>query len=160
MVTDPRPKITLDFATTAACTEVLWAAIDVGSVTHQIRSKHSSPSHGLPNSFLHLVDRFGRLHRGSVSGSRSVARISRSKGHTSTVSDRPEPASHPRSAGSLSTVTESPDRPPEPGPSHGSLDHLDASRLDTLSTGEPRSEVVSSVSTAVNISKVCGRLSH
>ena len=68
-----------DFATTAPCTEVLCTAIDLSAVTHQLRSNHSSPSHGLSDTSLHLADLFRRFHSASVSRSRPVTRFARSR---------------------------------------------------------------------------------
>ena len=55
---------------------------------------------------------------------------------------------------SLSTLTRSLDHPPEPTSSHGSPDHLDASRLDTSSTREFLSESSLTVETAANIPRL------
>ena len=175
-----------DFATNATCTEVLCTSIDFSSITHQLRSEHSSPSHGISDASPHLTDLFRRIHRASVSGSRSVARIARSRGHTPTVTDRPGSPNHLGPAESPSIVMGSPDRRSTGSLSlardlsSGSPDHeenaqtvpdrskfsdhtdpagslsmlLDASMIDTLSTGESRGAIIPAVSTAVDPPRV------
>ena len=118
-----------DFATTALCTEFLWAAIGFISVTHQLRFKHSSLFHGIPDA-VHNSPVPSECSTAFLSLTRDLSpRSADPEDHIPLVPDRPGSPGPLGPTGSPPTPTGSPDRRPtgsivsRPSPPARSLDH-------------------------------------